>query len=214
MRRAWLRFQPRFVPPLWFVARAPISARHVALTFDDGPSPATTLPLLDTLDRCGVRATFFFVGKDVAAYPDLVQETVARGHQVSNHGFDHSVRPSHGWKANLANLLQGEDVLRAATLRCAWRWFRPPRGQFHLRLLAWAARHERTVVTWSLDSGDSFGGAAEVCANLHPARVAPGEVVLLHEDKLLPRDLLLELVARLRAAGRSFSTLEQLIGVR
>ncbi|MGP2438842.1 polysaccharide deacetylase family protein, partial [Streptomyces sp. JW3] len=32
---------------------------HVALTFDDGPDPASTPRFLDVLDDLGVRATFF-----------------------------------------------------------------------------------------------------------------------------------------------------------
>ena len=42
----------------------PASARRgeIALTFDDGPDPAATLPLLDVLDRHGAKASFFCVG--------------------------------------------------------------------------------------------------------------------------------------------------------
>ena len=35
--------------------------RVIALTFDDGPGVSTT-PMIETLDRLGVPATFFVVG--------------------------------------------------------------------------------------------------------------------------------------------------------
>lgn len=46
---------------------------------------------LDLFDRCGVRATFFMVGRDgaVAAHRKLVQEIAARGHELGNHSFSH-----------------------------------------------------------------------------------------------------------------------------
>ena len=61
----------------------------VALTFDDGPTPATTPVLLDALARAGAKATFFFSGPRAAAHPELVAQTVAGGHGVYGHGWDH-----------------------------------------------------------------------------------------------------------------------------
>ena len=61
------------------------SARKLAITFDDGPNPAITPKLLDLLDRYKAKATFFLIGKYVRECPELVQETVARGHEVGNH---------------------------------------------------------------------------------------------------------------------------------
>src|SRR5258705_14015832 len=61
------------------------SPRKLALTFDDGPNPAITPKLLDLLDRHNAKATFFLIGRYVRECPELVQETVARGHEVGNH---------------------------------------------------------------------------------------------------------------------------------
>jgi len=58
------------------------SARKLALTFDDGPNPAITPKLLDLLDRYKAKATFFLIGRYVRECPELVQETVARGHEL------------------------------------------------------------------------------------------------------------------------------------
>src|SRR3954468_6253654 len=60
-----------------------------ALTFDDGPDPDATPDVLDALDAAGVSATFFLVGEQVAAHPDLAQEIAARGHEIQAHCFDH-----------------------------------------------------------------------------------------------------------------------------
>src|SRR5690242_18046568 len=56
-----------------------------ALTFDDGPGPDTTPRLLEVLGRHRAKATFFLVGERVRAYPSLVADIVAGGHEIANH---------------------------------------------------------------------------------------------------------------------------------
>ena len=48
--------------------------KMVALTFDDGPDPNTTPQALEILKRYGVKGTFFMLGKNVSAYPEVVQK--------------------------------------------------------------------------------------------------------------------------------------------
>jgi peptidoglycan-N-acetylglucosamine deacetylase len=61
----------------------------VVLTFDDGPDPRWTRPVLDVLDRHGVPATFFMVGEQVRSHPDIAREVIARGHEIGNHTHFH-----------------------------------------------------------------------------------------------------------------------------
>ena len=46
----------------------------VYLTFDDGPIPEVTPWVLDTLDKYGIKATFFVVGDNVKKYPELLKD--------------------------------------------------------------------------------------------------------------------------------------------
>src|SRR6188768_4238305 len=71
------------------VSRGPGDARGVALTFDDGPSPASTPKILDLLDSAKAKATFFVIGKKAEAHPELVREILARGHGVAMHSYAH-----------------------------------------------------------------------------------------------------------------------------
>src|SRR4051812_4261440 len=61
----------------------------VALTFDDGPSPASTPEVLRLLARYGARATFFMVGAAAREHPELVRQVAAAGHAVANHSWNH-----------------------------------------------------------------------------------------------------------------------------
>jgi peptidoglycan-N-acetylglucosamine deacetylase len=67
------------------VASVATRERHVALTIDDGPHPATTPELLRVLRSHGARATFFLIGERVQSHPDLVRGIAADGHEVANH---------------------------------------------------------------------------------------------------------------------------------
>lgn len=61
----------------------------VALTFDDGPNPYYTSQILAVLQQYGVHATFFTIGEQVQAYPDLIQQEYAAGNVIGNHSWNH-----------------------------------------------------------------------------------------------------------------------------
>ena len=58
------------------------------LTIDDGPDPEITPRILATLKKHGAKATFFLIGRKVAAHPELVQRIVDDGHDIGNHDYD------------------------------------------------------------------------------------------------------------------------------
>jgi peptidoglycan/xylan/chitin deacetylase (PgdA/CDA1 family) len=97
----------------------------VYLTFDDGPIPEVTPWVLNTLDRYGVKATFFMVGENVERHPELLQEVRRRGHSVGNHTMSHLQGAHVGTKHYLHNVFRANELI-GSTL------FRPPHG-----LLRW-----------------------------------------------------------------------------
>ena len=66
-----------------------LAPREVVLTFDDGPASGTTGHVLDALKRECVRASFFLLGRNALAYPDLARRAVSEGHTVAHHTFSH-----------------------------------------------------------------------------------------------------------------------------
>ncbi len=77
------------IPTPYVIERTGGKAAKLALTFDDGPDPDWTPKILDILKAKGVHASFFIIGKNAEAYPDLVQRILAEGHDVGNHTFTH-----------------------------------------------------------------------------------------------------------------------------
>lgn len=68
----------------------PLRDHEVVLSFDDGPSPASTPQLLDALAAQCVKANFFLVGEHAKAAPDLVRRELAEGHTVGTHSETHA----------------------------------------------------------------------------------------------------------------------------
>src|SRR5688500_7213680 len=77
-----------------YVWQLPADEKMIYLTFDDGPHPVATNFVLDQLDRYSAKATFFSIGKNVLAHPQLYKSILLRGHTTGNHTHNHL----NGWK--------------------------------------------------------------------------------------------------------------------
>jgi peptidoglycan-N-acetylglucosamine deacetylase len=72
-----------------FPRTLPLQPKELVLTFDDGPWPTTTPKILDALKRECVRATFFLLGRNVQAHPQIARRELAEGHSLGHHSFSH-----------------------------------------------------------------------------------------------------------------------------
>jgi peptidoglycan/xylan/chitin deacetylase (PgdA/CDA1 family) len=72
-----------------FPATLALAPKEVVLTFDDGPWPGPTAKVLEALKHECVRATFFLLGRNAAAFPALARRERAEGHTIAHHSFSH-----------------------------------------------------------------------------------------------------------------------------
>jgi peptidoglycan/xylan/chitin deacetylase (PgdA/CDA1 family) len=176
---AWAAVHPRsqiFGPTLTATASSSI----IALTFDDGPNPAATPPLLDLLERHGVTATFFVIGRWALACPDVLRATAARGHAIGNHTQTH---PNLIWlrPARIVDeLVRCQDTVDAIARRRP-TLVRPPYGFRGPQLNAAVARSGlRQVVTWSV-MGRDWTPRGQRALRSRLSRVRGGDIVVLHD---------------------------------
>lgn len=128
-----LLYRLLFPEAIWRVKKR---KRKVAyITFDDGPIPEVTPWVLDTLDRYGVKATFFFVGDNVRKHPYLYEEVKRRGHSYGNHTMHHL----QGFKTPRLRYMR--DITEADGLIDS-PLFRPPHG-----LMRWAQAKAIKIIT-------------------------------------------------------------------
>ena len=155
---------------------------HVALTFDDGPDPASTPAFLAALDRRGWRATFFMLGSMVARHPALAGEVAGAGHEVALHGYEHVSHLRRGPGQVDDDLRRGFDVVADATGR-APLWFRPPYGHLSGGTCRAADRLGLRTVLWTAWGRDWTATATGETVVGEVARaVGPGGTVLLHDS--------------------------------
>jgi peptidoglycan/xylan/chitin deacetylase (PgdA/CDA1 family)/GT2 family glycosyltransferase len=162
---------------LGIVEGAAVGRPVVALTFDDGPHPETTLRVLDVLERHRARATFFLVGRAAQRHPDVVDRIVAGGHAIANHTLDHVSLPGLARRGQRDQIVGGAEAIGA---RCE-PLLRPPWG--HIDLASWwvARRHGQEVVGWSHHVTDWLEADPETFAARLRAALVPGAIVLLHD---------------------------------
>jgi peptidoglycan/xylan/chitin deacetylase (PgdA/CDA1 family) len=180
----------------------------VALTFDDGPDPASTPQVLDLLHERQVPATFFVVGKRAERHPELVRRALAEGHLVENHTWSHPPL--------FCFLTPGR--LRAEIDKCTetlWRicgrkprYFRSPVGLRHALLRPYLRRAGLEFISWRIWSRDTLNVNSGALTARILNEVMPGDIVLLHDHRAGGVDVLLGVLPRvideLRARGFDF----------
>lgn len=155
---------------------------HLALTFDDGPDPATTPAFLEALAARRVRATFFLLGSMAAKAPRLAAEIAAAGHEIAVHGWDHRYTISRPPRAVRDDLARATDAVAGATGQFP-RFYRPPYGVLSAGALAAARGLALRPVLWTCwgrewTPGSTPGSVYRSLTN----GLAGGGCVLLHDS--------------------------------
>jgi peptidoglycan/xylan/chitin deacetylase (PgdA/CDA1 family) len=204
----------RWLPDRLVVCRAPAAGQALYLTFDDGPHPDHTAPVLDALARHAAQATFFLIGDQARRFPDLVRRIVAAGHTVGNHSNTHPEFRALPLSRQLAEIDAADAVLRelAGTDDIP---FRTPRGALPPRLVAHLAARGRPIVYWSYDSLDyRRPDPALLVSMLAEQPPVAGDIVLMHDDGPAATALLDALLPVWRAQGFVLRALPPGIGRR
>jgi peptidoglycan-N-acetylglucosamine deacetylase len=217
--------QPRCPRPAAEVIRtAPVvhgeatgSQPTVALTFDDGPGPLTPA-VLDVLRQNGVTATFFVVGQNAAAEPQMLQRIVAEGNALGDHTWSHRIPSAKaGWKAGTLSkeMERTRRVIVDATGRepCL---FRPPGGITKGAEKVTKAAG-RSMILWSIDTRDWAAPPSAKYAAVIRKRAAAGlkeqhPVILLHDgggNRVATVAALAGIIDDYRSHGYRFVTLEE-----
>jgi peptidoglycan/xylan/chitin deacetylase (PgdA/CDA1 family) len=172
------------VDPL-LLRRRRIRGKHsVLLTFDDGPDPAVTPQVLERLRAVDARAVFFVVGNRISKAPDLLEKIVAEGHVLGNHSYSHWLDKEPGPIEYYRDVRRCQATLAEMTGR-APKLYRAPLGRRTVSSVAVPLLLGMRHVLWSQDENDwSLRGAAAAksVGERLASKVAPGDIVLLHDD--------------------------------
>jgi len=159
---------------------APPSGKQIALTYDDGPNDPHTLRLMEVLEKDGVRATFFLIGRYVQRRPDIVRDLFKAGHAVGNHTFTH---PHLIMSGALETRIQLEECQRAVEDATGERprLFRPPFGGRRPHTLRIARSLGLAPVMWNVTSWDWKAPPAAKIVKTCSRHIHGGDIILMHD---------------------------------
>ena len=154
--------------------------RVVALTFDDGPDPTFTPKVLGVLAQYGVPATFFMIGWEAAASPDLVRRVAAAGDGVGSHTWNH-LDLTRLNEAGMAVQVDKTEALLSSETGWKVTCIRPPEGHENPALVRRLSQRGLSTVLWSADTRDWTRPGTDTIVQRALGNLSPGAIILLHD---------------------------------
>lgn len=171
-------------------------AKLVAFTFDDGPSKYT-LDIINILEEYNASATFFEVGYNIKAHPEITKEVFDRGFEVANHTTDHSKLTKLTEAKYLSKINDNNALFKELTGK-DMPYLRPPYGSYNDKI---KANTGVPIVTWSLDTRDWESRNKDKVIEMVINNIKEGDIILFHDLYESTRDAVKELMPLLKEQG-------------
>ena len=185
-----------------------LADHEVVLTFDDGPWPTTTPKVLDALAKDCVKATFFLIGRNAAAYPALARREVAEGHSIGNHTFSHPARtlrllPDAAARADILRGFAADETAAYGQANGQISFFRFPGFADTPALVAWLKSRNIGIFGSDLWASDwlLLTPQAELALVLKRLDRARHGILLLHDSRAATTRMLPQLLRALKQRG-------------
>lgn len=186
--------------------------KEVALTFDISWGDVKAEPILDTLKKHNVSATFFLSASWAERHPDLVSRMLKDGHQIGSMGYAYKNYTDLEASEVNKDLLMAQEVFKKLGIKSI-SLLRPPSGNFNREVLNIAEKHGYTVIHYSIDSNDWQNPGIENIIRNTTSSIKGGDIVLLHAsdrakqtNKALP-----SIINEIKNKGLKNVTVEELI---
>ncbi|WP_341278913.1 polysaccharide deacetylase family protein [Paenibacillus sp. FSL H8-0537] len=199
---------------LSMIHQVSVREKVVAFTFDDGPNPVYTSQLLDIFRSVGGRATFFMIGQEMEAHPEMAAVVHQEGHELGNHTYSHPDLTELTLE-EASGELQRTDVLMRKVTGQQVRSFRPPFFGVNDSILSLAAEYGyRSIGTVNGAAKDWETPGVDYILEHTRQAIAPGSILLFHDgygDRSQTIEAVRVLVEELAAEGYRFVTTSELL---
>lgn len=185
---------------------------RIALTFDDGPSPYTT-EVLQLLKVYQFKATFFCIGKQVLAYPDIAKRIIDEGHAIGNHTYAH--RKSFGFlreKDVVTELEQCNSIIQQ-TVGKKTKFFRPPFGVTNPSIAKAVQYTKHQIIGWSNRSLDTVTLEEDKIYQRVCKKLKSGDIILFHDTSQRTVNVLKRLLPYLQKQGYISVSVDDLLNL-
>jgi peptidoglycan/xylan/chitin deacetylase (PgdA/CDA1 family) len=181
--------------------------KKVALTFDDGPNPIYTEPLLDGLKERQVPVTFFVLGQEAERYPQILCRASEEGHQIGVHSYEHVNLRNLTDEQALEQVNRANQIIYQATGQYA-SLIRPPYGCWKEDL----EEESRLIqVLWDVDPLDWATTSSDLVVQRVLKNVEENSIILLHDASASSVQAAFAIIDELQAEGYTFVTVNDIL---
>ncbi len=158
-----------------------VKGPYIAMTFDDGPSGKLTPKLLDLLKERHIHVTFFVLGENVKAHPEILRRAIAEGHEIGNHSWDHPQLSKLSDEAVRSQLNRTKDQITAA-INLPVTLMRPPYGALTPEQKKWVRDDlGYKIILWAVDPLDWTRPGPEIVHERIVKETRAGSIILSHD---------------------------------
>ena len=183
----------------------------LALTIDAAWNADKTKFILDTLDRYGIKATFFLCGVWVDAYPEMVKEIASRGHEIGNHSLTHPHMNRISAEEIRKELAGLDDKIEALTGKRT-TLFRAPFGEYNDTVVSTVRDMGYEIIQWNIDTVDwKEGRTPETILGAVLPKLSDGSIILSHNNGYGIETYLPKLIEQAQSEGYRFVTVSELL---
>ncbi|MFC4765911.1 polysaccharide deacetylase family sporulation protein PdaB [Effusibacillus consociatus] len=185
----------------------------VALTFDISWGEKTPGPVLDVLEKKGLKkATFFLSGPWTSTHPEIAKRIRTMGFEIGSHGHLHKnfSQYSNDWIHD--QVKKAEEAIFDTT-GVKTKLIRTPNGDFNKRVLEKLHSMGYTTIQWDTDSLDWKNPGVDTIVNRVLSKAHPGDIILMHASDSCKQtvEALPRIIDGLREKGYEFVTVTELI---
>lgn len=170
-----------------FIWDIPNNEKKIYLTFDDGPTPEITAWVLNQLEQYNAKATFFCIGKNIAAHPEIFTQILEKGHSIGNHTYNHL----NGWKTTTDEYIENSKQCAEVSTQFAnnkqqtinYKLFRPPYGKIKAAQAKKLRQQGYKIIMWDVLSADFDQNITkEACLDNVVSNTKSGSIIIFHDS--------------------------------
>ncbi|RTE07042.1 polysaccharide deacetylase family protein [Paenibacillus whitsoniae] len=165
-------------------------------------------PMLDTLRKENVHATFFLDGTWLRKNPDMAKQILSEGHELSNHAYSHKDMRTISRSKAVEEISKTEELLKQLGVKNTL--FAPPSGYFSQETVQVAAEFQLQTVLWTFDTIDWKNPGADRILQRLSSNVEPGTLILMHPTSS-SRDALLGMIKTIKNKGLTLGTVSEVL---
>lgn len=182
----------------------------VALTMNCAWNADDIDSILETLDKCNTKITFFMVGDWVKKYPEAVKKIHEAGHEIGNHSDSHPHVNNLDYAKNVKQITECSQKIESL-IGQKTTLYRGPYGEYNDTVIKAALENGHYVIQWSLDTLDYNGLDGQQMWDRLNTKITKGSIILMHNGTEHTADSLEMILKNIQGKGYEIVKVSDLI---